>query len=279
MTFETHTYAPARYEVDCIQLSMAVTQSSSAPCNPLNTITMALTASSALRCPGEKITIEGLGCRETASGSLFLEEAAALATVMDTADFAKEGKIVVSLADPGLAGTTANPARVEALNPAVSTFSFTVANPPQSCGASTVSVTLGSGATVCTDGVTIDAGNSLDVDAFSFVAAQTTIAQSSSTPCAENAIHVTLQTSHVLHMACASQITISGLTNTQTDAEKASLTATTPTIFPMEQVVRACEHEHASVCVCVCMRVHACVCATSCALICVCLSECVDSSL
>ena len=126
MTFETHTYAPARYEVDCIQLSMAVTQSSSAPCNPLNTITMTLTASSALRCPGEKITIEGLGCRETASGSLFLEEvkdAAALATVMDTADFAKEGKIVVSLADPGLAGTTANPARVEALNPAVSTFS------------------------------------------------------------------------------------------------------------------------------------------------------------
>ena len=215
MIFDTHTYAGVRYEVDCIQLAMAVTQSSSAPCNPENTITIALTASSALRCPGEKITIQGLGCRETADGALFLTSTNNPATVMDTAEFSKEGKIVVTLADPGLAGSAPNSARTEAANPDVSTFSFTVANPPQSCGASTVSVTLGSGASVCTtNGVTITSGE-LAVDDFSFKAADTNIVQSSSTPCAENAIFVTFQTSHPLHMHCASEITLSGLSNTQ----------------------------------------------------------------
>jgi hypothetical protein len=51
---------------------MDITQSSNRACDPVNTITIALTVSSVIRCPGERITIEGLGCRETDTGTLIL---------------------------------------------------------------------------------------------------------------------------------------------------------------------------------------------------------------
>jgi len=234
MSFALDTWNALRYEVDCIRLSLDITQSSSAACDPANTVTIALTSLSALRCPGEKITIAGLGCRETDTGTLILASPVD-PRVMETANFEKEGKIVVQLDGPGLPGSVRNyldPDEDE--NPAILTFQFIVANPPQSCGVTVISVTLGSGALVCPNGATTT--GTLTVDAFEFVAEHTEITQSSSTPCADNVITVKFQTSDTLRMACASQITLMGLKNTQTDAVKASLVASSATIFPLEQV-------------------------------------------
>ena len=93
---------------------------------------------------------------------------------------------------------------------------------------------LDSGALVCQNGITTK--GTLGVDDFNFVDDRMVIMQSSSTPCADNVITVTFQTSDTLRMACASQITLMGLKNTQTDAVKASLVASSATIFPLEQV-------------------------------------------
>jgi hypothetical protein len=248
MPFASNTWTAASYEVDCIRLSMDITQSSSAACDPANTITIALTALSALRCPGEKITIEGLGCRETDTGTLILASPVDEG-VMETAEFEKEGKIVVQLDGPGLPGSVRNYLDLfEAPNPAVLTFKFIVANPPQSCGISALSVTLGSGALVCSNGITTT--GTLKVDDFNFVADKMVIMQSSSTPCTDNVITVKFQTSDTLRMACASQITLMGLMNTQTDAVKASMVATSATIFPLEQVRKILQCVFGCVCVC-----------------------------
>ena len=213
MPFASDPWTAARYEVDCIRLSMDITQSSNAACDPANIITIALTASSALRCPGERITIDGLGCRETDTGTLILASPVD-PRVMETANFEKEGKIVVQLDGPGLPGSVNNYLDlVGAPNPAVLTFKFIVANPPQSCGISAISVTLGSRALVCPNGITTT--GTLGVADINFVDDKFVIMQSSSTPCADNVITVRFQTSETLRIAFASQITIMGLMNTQ----------------------------------------------------------------
>jgi hypothetical protein len=181
---------------------MDITQSSNTACNPANTITIALTVSSALRCPGERITIEGLGCRETDTCTLILASPVDEG-VMETAEFEKEGKIVVQLDGPGLPGSVRNYLDlVGAPNPVVLTFKFTVANPPQSCGISAISVTISSRALVCPNGITTT--GTLGVADINFVADKFMIMQSSSTLCTDNVITVRFQTSDTLRIACAS---------------------------------------------------------------------------
>ena len=126
-----------------------------------------------------------------------------------------DGSVSVTLLNPGLEQDD------------VRVFSFKVNNPTKTCGGTpALSVAL-SEAEACSTGHVVT-GN------VAFL--QPSIAQSSGTPCADNVITVKFRVSHPLVPDCAPAITLSGLTNTQTEAAKASLTASTATIFPMDLI-------------------------------------------
>jgi hypothetical protein len=211
-----YTQPPPTFTVRCASVGMAVSASSSAPCAD-NMITIALTTNSPLKCDGEKITISGLGCRATKDQDMFL--------TTTSSKLADMGKWVQAPANIALELKTQT-----VLNEGL-TVSFLVVNPVKACGSMPNPSLVLDQADVCPSTVT---SSLLAVEEFDFT--DVVVSQSSYTLCADNFITVLFKCSHPLSLRCAATITLSGLTNTQTEAVKAKASDTSASIFPTDQI-------------------------------------------
>ena len=168
-SFDSHTWTAPGYRVACASLSLDVRQANNAPCSPENTITVELTATTPLLCTNERLIISGMGCRATDTQSLLLTQDPP-AVFLDTAQWTCSGQIEVELAAKLQQGD-------------VRTFSFQVTNPPSNCSTTQsihVALTV---ASACSAGLVVV--GDLTVETFSFLA-NSTVVQSSHTPCADN---------------------------------------------------------------------------------------------
>ena len=187
----------AGYTVDCVNMSLTVDQSSPDPCFPANVIRVTLTPQQALKCPGEKITVSGLGCRATADTDSMELESESDTAFKSPMKWRQDGTAIVELKESIAAGSAKK-------------FWFKVTNPAKTCQRDLHTkpvVSLGSAAT-CTGGLTIAAAD-LNVTAASFEG--TSALAASNTPCDENTITVTLRSSVDLYRSCMPEVTISGL--------------------------------------------------------------------